>query len=154
MRNLRCHSDLLDLVTSSLIRGSRWERSQNWVGWSGTPYGPIHRFPILAVTFNFQDPRRPSLKLCLCSRSRTAKSLPVSPCSFCHIHRECCRHTVPAVADLFPTWFSWIHKQCVFGRQRKQSTPTDYGFQFNNYVYKIIRIPISGQGNLKCCGSI
>jgi hypothetical protein len=27
-------------------------------------------------------------------------------CSFCHIHRECYRRTVPSVADLFMAWFS------------------------------------------------
>jgi hypothetical protein len=30
-KNLSCHSDL-ELLTSSLIRGSKWERCLNWVG--------------------------------------------------------------------------------------------------------------------------
>jgi hypothetical protein len=48
----------------------------------------------------FYFSRRPSSRLCLCLWSCMARGL-FRQCSFCHIHRECYRCTVPSVADLF-----------------------------------------------------
>jgi hypothetical protein len=81
---------------------SIWEKFPKWVGWSdllNTPWSDSLYFlypllfliskiiassqptlrPSQACWANFDFSRRPSLRLCLCSRSRTANGLPVSP---------------------------------------------------------------------------
>jgi hypothetical protein len=50
--------------------------------------------------------RRFSLRLCLCSWSRTTRGLPVSPIYLLPIHRKYYRLTAPSAVDLFPAWFS------------------------------------------------